>query len=290
MNKIYYGVEVAFSKENYDTIYNLLYAEGIKTILEENGIIKFSIEDKNSSELIKSKLLSLPSITEKDIFISKLENQDWNMEWEKSIEPVYIKDKIIVYPSWKKNELKNPNGKILIEIDPKMSFGTGHNETTQMMLELMYDYIDNNDKYLLDYGCGTAVLAIAGIKLGVKLAVAIDIDKDSILNAMECVRKNEVSNIVKLYKTNINEISEKDFDIIVCNIDRTVILGNLKTIHAKLKPGGKLFITGILREEENEVKDSFKKQKFELIETRNKAEWLAFYTTKQPVIPAKAEI
>lgn len=290
MNKIYYGVEVAFSKENYDTIYNLLYAEGIKTILEENGIIKFSIEDKNSSELIKSKLLSLPSITEKDIFISKLENQDWNMEWEKSIEPVYIKDKIIVYPSWKKNELKNPNGKILIEIDPKMSFGTGHNETTQMMLELMYDYIDNNDKYLLDYGCGTAVLAIAGIKLGVKLAVAIDIDEDSILNAMECVRKNEVSNIVKLYKTNINEISEKDFDIIVCNIDRTVILGNLKTIHAKLKPGGKLFITGILREEENEVKDSFKKQKFELIETRNKAEWLAFYTTKQPVIPAKAEI
>ena len=290
MNKIYYGVEVAFSKENYDTIYNLLYAEGIITILEENGIIKFSIEDKNSSELIKSKLLSLPSITEKDIFISKLENQDWNMEWEKSIEPVYIKDKIIVYPSWKKNELKNPNGKILIEIDPKMSFGTGHNETTQMMLELMYDYIDNNDKYLLDYGCGTAVLAIAGIKLGVKLAVAIDIDEDSILNAMECVRKNEVSNIVKLYKTNINEISEKDFDIIVCNIDRTVILGNLKTIHAKLKPGGKLFITGILREEENEVKDSFKKQKFELIETRNKAEWLAFYTTKQPVIPAKAEI
>ena len=290
MNKIYYGVEVAFSKENYDTIYNLLYAEGIKTILEENGIIKFSIEDKNSSELIKSKLLSLPSITEKDIFISKLENQDWNMEWEKSIEPVYIKDKIIVYPSWKKNELKNPNGKILIEIDPKMSFGTGHNETTQMMLEMMYDYIDNNDKYLLDYGCGTAVLAIAGIKLGVKLAVAIDIDKDSILNAMECVRKNEVSNIVKLYKANINEISEKDFDIIVCNIDRTVILGNLKTIHAKLKPGGKLFITGILREEENEVKDSFKKQKFELIETRNKAEWLAFYTTKQPVIPAKAEI
>ena len=290
MNKIYYGVEVAFSKENYDTIYNLLYAEGIKTILEENGIIKFSIEDKNSSELIKSKLLSLPSITEKDIFISKLENQDWNMEWEKSIEPVYIKDKIIVYPSWKNNELKNPNGKILIEIDPKMSFGTGHNETTQMMLELMYDYIDNNDKYLLDYGCGTAVLAIAGIKLGVKLAVAIDIDEDSILNAMECVRKNEVSNIVKLYKANINEISEKDFDIIVCNIDRTVILGNLKTIHAKLKPGGKLFITGILREEENEVKDSFKKQKFELIETRNKAEWLAFYTTKQPVIPAKAEI
>ena len=290
MNKIYYGVEVAFSKENYDTIYNLLYAEGIKTILEENGIIKFSIEDKNSSELIKSKLLSLPSITEKDIFISKLENQDWNMEWEKSIEPVYIKDKIIVYPSWKKNELKNPNGKILIEIDPKMSFGTGHNETTQMMLEMMYDYIDNNDKYLLDYGCGTAVLAIAGIKLGVKLAVAIDIDEDSILNAMECVRKNEVSNIVKLYKANINEISEKDFDIIVCNIDRTVILGNLKTIHAKLKPGGKLFITGILREEENEVKDSFKKQKFELIETRNKAEWLAFYTTKQPVIPAKAEI
>lgn len=281
MDKIYYGVEVSFSKDNYDDIYNLLYAEGIKTILEENGIIKFYTEEQNSAELIREKLLSLTSLSEKDISFIKLENHDWNREWENSIEPVYIKGKLIVYPSWKKNNLVNPSGKILIEIDPKMSFGTGHNETTQMMLELMCDYIDNNDKYLLDYGCGTAVLVIAGIKLGIKSAVAIDTDIDAVSNAEKYVNENGVPRQIKLYEANIDEITEKDFDIIVCNIDRTVILSNLITIYSKLKPGGKLFITGILLEEENEVKNSLSKQKFELIETRKKAEWLAFYYRKE---------
>lgn len=280
MNKIFYGVETAYSKDNYDDIYNLLYAAGIKTILEENGIIKFYTEEKRSAELIKEKLLSLPSLTEKDISVSKLENHDWNKEWENSIEPVYIKDKITLYPSWKKSELVNPSGKILIEIDPKMSFGTGHNETTQMMLEMMCDYMDNNDEYLLDYGCGTAVLAIAGIKLGIKSAVAIDTDNDAVSNAEEYVNENRVPRQLKLHEANIDEITEKDFDIIVCNIDRTVILSNLITIYSKLKPGGKLFITGILPEEENVIKDSLRKHKFELIETRKKAEWLAFYYRK----------
>jgi ribosomal protein L11 methyltransferase len=280
MNKIYYGVEVVFSKDNYDAVYNLLYAEGIKTILEENGIIKICIEKQRSAELIKEKLLLLPTLRENDISINKLANHDWNKEWENSIEQVYIKDKIIVHPSWKKEELENPQGKILIEIDPKMSFGTGHNETTQMMLEMMCNNIDDKDEYLLDYGCGTAVLAIAGIKLGIKSAVAIDIDEDAVTNAKEYLKNNGVSQRIKLYKANIDEIAEKDFDITVCNIDRTVILSNLNALYSKLKPGGKLFITGILLEEENEVKGSLKKQRFDLIETHKKAEWLAFYYRK----------
>jgi ribosomal protein L11 methyltransferase len=280
MHKIYYGVEVSYSGNNYDAIYNLLYIEGIKSILEENGVIKFFIEEQESTEQIKSKLLSLPSLTERDISITKLENHDWNSEWEQSIEPVYIKDRIIVYPSWKKNELENPEGRILIEIDPKMSFGTGHNETTQMMLELMCDHMYDNDKYLLDYGCGTSVLAIAGIKLGVKSAVAIDTDEDAVKNAEDYLNNNGVSKQIKLYEANIDKITEKDFDIIVCNIDRTVIISNLKTIHSKLKRGGKLFITGILLEEDVEIKNALEQFGFEVIETRKKADWLAYYYRK----------
>ena len=282
MNKIYYGVEIQYSKENYESIYNLLYLEGINTILEENGIIKFYLEEKDSQKLeqLKKSLLKLPSLLEKNIHTEKLENHDWNLEWEKSIEPVYIKDRIIIYPSWKKNELIEYQDRILIEIDPKMSFGTGHNETTQMMLEMMCDYIDANDKYLLDYGCGTAVLAIAGVKLGMKNAVAIDIDEDSIINAEEYIGKNGISANIKLYKANINEINESGFDVIVSNIDRTVITGNIETISGKLKPNGKLFITGILIEEEREIKEALNAHNFELLDMRNKAEWLAFYAKK----------
>ena len=223
MNKIYYGIEILFSQDNYDKIYNLLYIEGISTILEENGIIKFYLEENELPKIdeLKNKLLELPSLSSNDIHIERLINHDWNLEWEQSIEPIYIKDKIIIYPSWKKNELNEPKGKILIEIDPKMSFGTGHNETTQMMLEIMCDYVSDTDKYLLDYGCGTAVLAIAAVKLGIKNAVAIDIDEDSIFNASEYIEKNNVKDSIKLYKVNIDEISESGFDIILANIDRT---------------------------------------------------------------------
>jgi len=282
MNNIYYGIEIAFSPDNYESIYNLLYINGIETILEENGIIKFYLEEKDlpKFEKLKENLLNLPALSEKEIHFEKLENQDWNLEWEKSIESIYIKDRIIVYPSWKKDELSAYEKRILIEIDPKMSFGTGHDETTQMILEMMCDYIDENDKYLLDYGCGTAVLAIAGIKLGSEKAAAIDIDNDSILNAEECIDKNGVSANIILYKANIDEIDENGFDVIVSNIDRIVITGNIETIYSKLKPNGKLFITGILLKEEQEIKDTLKKYNFELIEMRNKAEWLAFYSKK----------
>jgi ribosomal protein L11 methyltransferase len=283
MNKIYYGIEILFSQDNYDKIYNLLYIEGMNSILEENGIIKFYLEESELPKIdeLKSKLLELHSLSSSDIHVERLINHDWNLEWEKSIEPVNIKNKIIVYPSWKKNELNETEGRILIEIDPKMSFGTGHNETTQMMLEMMFDYVSDTDKYLLDYGCGTAVLAIAAVKLGIKNAVAIDIDEDSIFNAREYIALNGVKESIKLYKANIDEINESGFDIIVSNIDRTVIINNIKTINVKLKPGGKVFIAGILVDEEPEIAKAFSKTKFELIETRKKAEWLAFYFRKK---------
>src|SRR3990170_4461932 len=106
--KVYYELEIVFNEVNYESIYNTLYMFNITSILEENG----------------------------NINVSKLDNLDWNKEWEKTIEPVNIKNKIIIYPSWKKNEIKKFGEKIFIEIDPKMSFGTGHNETTQLILEL----------------------------------------------------------------------------------------------------------------------------------------------------------
>jgi ribosomal protein L11 methyltransferase len=103
-----------------------------------------------------------------EIKIEKFEDRNWNDEWEKSIQPVYIKDKIIIHSSWNKDSIVNPDGKILIEIDPKMSFGTGHNETTQVVLEMLCEYLMRNDKTMLDYGAGTAVLSIAAAKLGVE--------------------------------------------------------------------------------------------------------------------------
>jgi ribosomal protein L11 methyltransferase len=196
---------------------------------------------------------------------------------ESSIKPVYIKNRIIIYPSWKKDSVSKERDKILIEIDPKMSFGTGHNDTTQLILEMMYDLMGPNDVSMLDYGCGTSILAIAAIKLGLKKAVSIDIDDDAIENAKENIRKNKVERQISLHKSEINKITESEFDIICANLTSSVVLVNLNYIADKLRTGGKLFVTGILVEEKDEMGKTLIKNNFEIKEIRHKGEWCGFY-------------
>ncbi len=282
-SKFYYELEIAFNKKNYESIYNRLYVSGIKNILEENGIIKVSLDESRQLDLqrIMKELVVLGITPKSDMTLTKLDNLNWNKEWEKTIEPVYIHDRIIIYPSWKKNLLRNTKGKILIEIDPKMSFGTGHNETTQIILELMCRHITGKDKYMLDFGCGTGILAIAGIKLGLAKALAIEIDEDSIENAAEYLKVNKVNAKIELVKADINEIEETGFDVIAANITSNIIIPNLPVIYDKLNDKGKVFLTGILFSEKVEVAVEMIKNNFEIEDVIDKEEWTSFYAIKK---------
>ncbi|MEO8514656.1 MAG: 50S ribosomal protein L11 methyltransferase [Ignavibacteria bacterium] len=284
MDKSYIELEIAFNETTYDLIYNRLYLNGLTTILEETGTLKIYLPETNSklAEKIKSELSGLDGIPLSNINLQKFENKDWNNEWEKTIGPVYILDKLVIYPSWKRNSLDLSKGNIPIEIDPKMSFGTGHNETTQLILEQMSMYIDPvNDKYLLDFGSGTGILSIAAIKLGIADAVAIEIDDDSIANAVEYFELNGVSGNITMHQADIAEIDETGFDVVAANITSNVIIPNLGYIYNKLKSGGKLFVTGILKEETEELINELTNHNFLMKELKQRAEWSAFYAIKQ---------
>lgn len=283
MKKYYYELEIAFNEKNYESIYNLLYISGITSIVEDKGLIKVSLDETGFEvlEKIKDELIRNTALSEKDITLAKFNNHDWNKEWERTIEPVYIKDRIIVFPSWKKNHLKNTEGKVLIQIDPKMSFGTGHNETTQLILELMSDHITSRDKYMFDFGCGTAILAIAGVKLGIKRVIAIDIDEDSIENAKENIHINDAQKEIDLYWSDIHAVTENGFDVIAANITSSVIVPNMKMMHSKLKKKGKIFLTGILLEEKDEIAKHLILNNFEVEDVCDKAEWTSFYAIKK---------
>jgi ribosomal protein L11 methyltransferase len=282
-NKYYFELEIKFVDTNYEDILEVIYLSGINNILETDKSITlyFSENEKDRIDEL-TRLLFLKKLADKNSIILKvIKNQDWDKNWKKTIKPVFIKDKIIIYPSWLKKEVRKYKDRILIEIDPKMSFGTGHNETTQLVLELMCDFFDSKEKYVLDYGCGTGVLAIAAIKLGFKKAVAIDIDEDSIENAKEYFKINNVSGKIKLYKKDIFEIKENKFDVVYANILRNVIEKNLYEIYNKLKIGGKLYISGVLANEENQISDSLRKNNFRIIDKRFKSEWLGIYAVKE---------
>jgi ribosomal protein L11 methyltransferase len=283
MDKNYFELEIKFDKSNYEKILEALYLSGIHNILENDNslVVYFSEKDKFAVDSIMRGLFSKKLADKKSIELKILVNQDWDKNWKKSISPVFIKDKMIVYPSWFRKDLKKYKDRILIEIDPKMSFGTGHNETTQLVLELMCDFYDSKDKFVLDYGCGTAVLAIAAIKQGIKKAIAIDIDEDSIANAKEYLQRNNTTRQIKLYRKDIFQIKEKNFDIIYANILRNVIEENLSNIYKKLKTGGKIFISGVLADEEDRISSSLKKNKFRIIDKRFKSEWLGIFAVKE---------
>jgi ribosomal protein L11 methyltransferase len=272
-------ISVRFIKSDYDNICSFLYVQGINTILEQDDMLIFYTPEILYPEIIK--LLKASGVVPPDRINSKaFVNKNWNIEWEKTIEPVFIKDKIIVYPSWKKNEISKFKNRIKIQIDPKMSFGTGHNETTQLILELMCDYLTGREKYFLDFGCGTGVLAIAAVKLGIPKGVAIDTDADSIENAGEYLKENKVFSKIKLYKSSIESVKEKNFDVIFANIISSVIKESMPDIISRLKKNGKLFLSGILIEEESQIKALLKKFGFRVVEIKHKAEWIGVFAGK----------
>ncbi len=284
MEKSYIELEIAFNESTYDLIYNRLYINGLTTILEENGTLKVYLPESDShiAETMRRELTIDDNIADNNIHIARFENKDWNSEWERTIEPVYVLDKLVVYPSWKRDKLDLSKGNIPIEIDPKMSFGTGHNETTQLILEQMSTFIDPaTDKYLLDFGSGTGILSIAAVKLGVERAVAIEIDEDSLSNAAEYFELNGVAGDIVMHQADISEITETDFDVVAANITSNVIIPNLGNIYDKLKTGGKLFVTGILKEETETLINELSDHNFLMKELKQRAEWSAFYAIKQ---------
>ena len=283
MENKYFEIQIAFNDKNYDELYSKLYLEGIENILEEEGVVKiyFAENDKEKINILKEHLLESKIISEKDFSSEIFNDKNWNEEWEKTIEPVYIRDKIIIFPSWKSDEIEDKKGKILIEIDPKMSFGTGHNETTQLVLELMSDYLEGNEEKLLDFGTGTGILSIAGIKMGVGKAVAIDTDEDSIKNAGEYFEKNSVHDRIKLIRSGISDLHEDSFDVICANIIRSVILDNIEHIVRKMKSSGKLFLSGILLSEDQEILEYLTQFEFEVMDISSKAEWIGIYAVKR---------
>ncbi len=277
--KILTKISLITNQKYLDNLISHLFLIGITSFEEKESSVELYVKPEEVSGIIKSVSDNFSGKT-LDILVEEIENRNWNEEWQKSIEPIFIDNKLIIYPTWKKEEVRKYKGYIKIQIDPKMAFGTGHNETTQLVLKQMSKYLTRKDKFLFDFGCGTGVLAIAGIKMGIQKAVADDIDEDSIDNAIENFKLNKVYGKIKLYQNSISDIKEKNFDVICANIISSVIKENLDLIYLKLKPDGKLFLSGVLREEEKTLKYHLKKKGFNVMEVLRKSEWIGIYARK----------
>ncbi len=226
---------------------------------------------------IKNLLSDFPFEATIDYKVTQIESKNWNEEWEKNyFEPIVIGNDCVIHSSFHKNI---PKATYDIVIDPKMAFGTGHHETTSLVIAQLL-LMDLSGKTLLDMGCGTAVLAILGSMRGAKDIVAIDIDTWCTENSIENLSINKISNVdVKLGGAEL--LKDLHFDIILANINRNILLTDMEYYAACLSSGGELYMSGFYVEDIPLIEAEANKNGLKLLEFKEKNNWVVVKTVKE---------
>jgi ribosomal protein L11 methyltransferase len=239
---------------------------------DQNSSIKTDLIESELRKLVRENILESFTIDEGEI-----EEINWNEEWEKKIQPIQVTDKIIITPSFHK--IEDAPDKMIIIIDPKMSFGTGEHETTKLVLQLLEE-IYSNHKKVLDIGSGTAVLAIATAKMGAEKVIAVDNDEWCSENGTENVGANNVDDKVQVLMGEISSVSDNNFDLILANINRNILVEIADDINKRLAKKGDLILSGLLDVDENDIKKTYTKKGFRFIQLKRMNEWIALHFKK----------
>jgi ribosomal protein L11 methyltransferase len=198
---------------------------------------------------------------------------NWNEEWEKNFNPIQVDDLVSIRAPFHTNPLLQCD----IVIEPKMSFGTGHHETTHMMVQHLLA-LDLDTKKVLDMGCGTGILAIFAEMKGAKPIDAIDIDRWCYENSLENIQRNNCNHIT-VYEGDASVLKEK-YDVIIANINRNILLSDMKTYTDCLNENGVLLLSGFYKEDIVIIEDEVTKHgvTFETMIQRNN--WVALKYVK----------
>ena len=243
---------------------------GFESFIEnENGVIAYiQHEDWNEHMLDEINILRSDefSITyEKDV----IEQSNWNKEWEKNFNPIQVDGQVSIRAPFH----DNPNLRYDIIIEPKMSFGTGHHETTHMMIQHLMD-LDLDNKKVLDMGCGTGILAIFAEMKGAKQIDAIDIDSWCYENSIENCDRNNCSHI-NVFEGDASLLKNKKYDLIIANINRNILLNDIQIYSSCLNDKGVLLLSGFYKEDIPIIDAETSKYKLLLEKTIERNNWAA---------------
>ena len=237
---------------------------------ELNGKYLFYFESVN--EKIIKKIID-SELKEYDFVIENLKFENWHKKYQDSFKSIDINQNLKIVPHW--YDIENNHEIDYIRIVPGMAFGTGHHETTQLIIKSLLDIVKPGFK-ILDLGAGSGILSIAALKFGASYVKAIEYDQDCKENFLENM---ELNSIDSNYDLEINDVlSNKDYsyDLIVANINKNVILDLLPNIYKHKKHKNKIILSGLLIDDENDINSIVKKLNFQIINTYKMGEWLCF--------------
>ncbi|MBL6447490.1 50S ribosomal protein L11 methyltransferase [Fulvivirga sp. 29W222] len=272
------GVKFSCDEDFAEIIIAELSELGYNSMMEtEEGVEGYIEIEKFSEQDVKDLAAKYAELTSISYSIEEVERKNWNEDWEKNYDPIIVEDKCLVRATFHKIDKKYPYE---IIITPKMSFGTGHHATTYLMLKNQME-LDHKGKRVLDAGCGTAILAIMASKLGAKEVVAYDIDSWSIENAPENVALNQCDN-VSVFGGTIESLQlEGKFDIILANINKNVLLDEIKHYQTYLPEGGILILSGFYDSDDQDLENEASKYGFRLLGNSSRNYWSSLVFEKR---------
>ena len=270
----YIKIKISSSQEILELIIALLSEEGFDGFEETNETLHAFIPENDFDELKLKEILEPFSIS---YSIEIIAPKNWNAEWESNYEPVIVDDFVAVRAHFHE-PITSVRHEIIIT--PKMSFGTGHHATTWQMIKLMQQ-VDFRNKRVFDYGTGTGVLAILAEKLGATDVLAVDYDDLCIENASENIETNHCTKIV-IMKADAPP-TDQLFDIVLANINRHILLQNMKGMSDMLIADGFLFVSGFYKEENQLLIDEAIKNNLQLIQSSHRHNWSSLIFQKSTV-------
>ena len=211
-----------------------------------------------------------------EIDLSICRNQDWENNWKAYFKPLPVGDKLLIRPIWE--DEYDADGRIVLDIEPGLAFGNGGHDTTRLCLETLEKHI-NPDVDLLDIGCGSGILGIAGLLLGAKTATGVDIDALAVKTAKENGTINGFEEPkFTVFEGNLTDKVTGKYDVVVANIVADIIVMFTENVGKFLKDDGIYITSGIIDTREHDVLDAFEKYGFEVVGRHESCGWLCFET------------
>jgi len=270
MNYLEYNFTVKPLQPGVEILIAELGFAGFESFVEhEEGVLAYIQKEEWNETILSDVQILTTSEFDIDFDFKEIEQINWNEEWEKNFSPIVVDNMCSVRAPF--HEKSNVEYDIVIE--PKMSFGTGHHETTFMMIQHMLT-MDFKGKSVLDMGCGTAVLAILAEKLGATKLTAIDIDNWCYLNSLENVERNSCEQITVL-EGDASLLGVESYDVIIANINRNILLEDIKTYVKSLNKKGILLLSGFYNHDIEAIETECSKYMLKLNGKLEKNQWVS---------------
>lgn len=258
----------------------VLVGEGSWAVQEAEGGVLTYIPAPDDPEAFVARMRALlvtelPEGAAPEVTWRLQENEDWARKWKDGLAPRRVTDRLVVKPTW--TEWEAEPGQVVLDVDPQMAFGTGEHATTRGCLRLLDSVVREGDR-VLDVGSGSAILAIAAVRLGAAEALAVEYDADANLNARENVEQNGVEGRVRIVEAMATSAWLREagmFDLLLANILSGVIRPLLPAFRESLggRPEGRLIVSGILRTEHADVVRDAEAAGFRVERVDEEEEW-----------------